>query len=39
MSQIKASYNRIVKSRSFQERDLVVRRADVLKNIGKLEPN
>ncbi|KAL0440515.1 UNVERIFIED_CONTAM: hypothetical protein Slati_2534500 [Sesamum latifolium] len=32
------SYNKIVKSRSFQVGDLVLRRADTLKPIGKLDP-
>ncbi|KAL0291939.1 UNVERIFIED_CONTAM: hypothetical protein Sradi_7008700 [Sesamum radiatum] len=32
------SYNRRVKSRSFQVGDLVLRRADALKPIGKLDP-
>ncbi|KAL0401635.1 UNVERIFIED_CONTAM: hypothetical protein Slati_4193400 [Sesamum latifolium] len=32
------SYNKRVKSRSFQVRDLVLRRADALKPIGKLDP-
>ncbi|KAL0408051.1 UNVERIFIED_CONTAM: hypothetical protein Sradi_1739500 [Sesamum radiatum] len=33
-----SSYNRRVKSRSFQVGDLVLRRADALKSIGKLDP-
>ncbi|KAL0355325.1 UNVERIFIED_CONTAM: hypothetical protein Sradi_3979400 [Sesamum radiatum] len=33
-----SSYNRRVKSRSFQVGDLVLRRADALKPIGKLDP-
>ncbi|KAL0446592.1 UNVERIFIED_CONTAM: hypothetical protein Slati_1787100 [Sesamum latifolium] len=32
------SYNKRVKSRSFQVGDLVLRRADALKPIGKLDP-
>lgn len=38
-SQIRASYNRKVRSKSFWEGDLVLRRADTLKNTGNLEPN
>ncbi|KAL0381942.1 UNVERIFIED_CONTAM: hypothetical protein Slati_4608400 [Sesamum latifolium] len=33
-----SSYNRRVKSRNFQVGDLVLRRADALKPIGKLDP-
>ncbi|KAL0448325.1 UNVERIFIED_CONTAM: hypothetical protein Slati_1388900 [Sesamum latifolium] len=33
-----SSYNKRVKSRSFQVGDLVLRRADALKPIGKLDP-
>lgn len=34
-----AAYNKRVKTHRFEQGDLVLRRADTLKNTGKLEPN
>lgn len=38
-SQIREAYNKRVKTRRFEQGDLVLRRADELKNTGKLELN